>query len=90
MIPSELVLDPRAVAKFERWLKWLKKAITKKFSQELLDEDCVVTSPISFGLYCTGLGTVIYATCPIAKGKQSRIDLSIDDDNELSPDEWLS
>ena len=90
MIPRELNLDARQTAKYARWEKWLKKTISDDFALKLLDEDCVVTSPISFELYCTGLGTVIYATCPVAEGKRSKINLSIDDDNELTPDEWLT
>lgn len=94
-IPSCIKLDPRAEAKYNRWINWIETEIIPDLSKEILDEldgGAVVESPIVFTIYNTGLGPSISATAHlginhIATGLT--ISLSIDDDNELQPDEWL-
>lgn len=94
MMLKELNLEPRQVEKYERWLAWVNEVIVPKLTQEqlgALDEDCVVTSPIKFTLYGTGLGTVITVEAQLGINHICTgltIDLSIDDDNEMVADEW--
>lgn len=98
VIPTELHLDPRAVAKLERWLEFIRSVVKaspelQKHFDDAFEEDCVPSSDVSFELYETGLGAIITArirlTC-LQDKPWAKIDLSIDDDNELTPDEWLN
>ena len=84
MIPSCIKLDPRSAAKLARWVEHLRKPQFAERNEAQFEEDCVVTSPITFHIYETGIGTIITATA-----FDEEVNLSIEDDNELWPDEWL-
>lgn len=95
MIPSCIVLDPRAAAKFSRWVEYLQKSIIPTLPQSVLDEldgGATPESPIVFTIYNTGLGPSISATAHLGINHIMTgltISLSINDDNELIPDEWV-
>lgn len=87
MIPPELQLEQRQIDKARRFRDEVILLIVEGMSQEelvdALDDEVTPTSPFTFSLYRTGLGTEITLTC-----FDKRTSLSIDDDGEIVPDEW--
>ena len=75
-------LDDRQFAKIERFCEFLRANVPVEVLEA--EDECVVTSALTFTIYATGLGDTIRC---IAYGY--RCDLTIDDDNELSSDHFV-
>lgn len=80
MIPSCLKLQDKQSEKFERFLNFVTSKIGE---EEDLIEDCCMASPFTFEMYATGIGDII-----TVRGLGYFCDLSVDDDGEISNDEW--
>lgn len=74
MYPSTLILEQRQKDVIERWVHKLNV----KYLLVEEDEDAVVTSPLTFEVYATGLGDVVHV-----KYRVWTLGISIGDDNEL-------
>ena len=83
MVPSCLTLCPLQKAKLERFKDFLRKKIPSKDIVEASEEDCSGASPITYHLYNTGLGPVIWA-----ESFRYKCCLTVDDDGEISPDKF--
>ena len=87
--PRTLDLDERQRAKYTRWIREEVRPYLERTGYD--DEDCVPSSPITFLIHQTGLGDVVIAKLFVNLTDPppvSQCDLSINDDNELIPDEW--
>lgn len=67
-----LEITPRQQRVLRRWLK----SLDQQELAEQADEDCVVTSPLTWEFWNTGLGPEIRVHC-----LRETLNLSIDDDN---------
>lgn len=73
-IPDCIKLEQRQTDRLKRWVKTLNQ----KHLSEAQEEDCCCASPLTFEIYGTGIGDVIIVKC-----LRQKLNLSIDDGNEL-------
>ncbi len=73
-IPECVKLEDRQIKRLERWIETLDK----KELDAASEEDCSCACPLTWTIYASGIDDVI-----IVKALGQKLDLSIDDDNNL-------
>lgn len=88
-IPSYIRLtDHRQIDKAKRFFDEMLKRIQKTLAPDYQEEDCAPQSPFIWHARDTSICTEIYITLEWYGFESLRCDLTIDDDNEISPDNW--
>ena len=82
MFPTCVTLTEPQLEKLRRFVQFLQDAMPDRL-QSTAEEDVAGASPLTFEIYSTGIGDVIWV-----RAFEFECDLSIGDNGEIGPDEW--